>query len=74
MGAAEVLTDPSSLYESNYMGKGDLSDTDMVITVRNTLASVQNVSVYASFLWLCVFTYVDAIFCFMLLGGIIPLR
>ncbi|CAN7009653.1 unnamed protein product [Brassica oleracea var. botrytis] len=42
MGAAEVLTDPSSLYESNYMGKGDLSDTDMVITVRNTLASVQN--------------------------------
>ncbi|KAL0770682.1 hypothetical protein Bca101_035833 [Brassica carinata] len=32
MGAAEVLTDPSSLYESNYMGKGDLSDTDMVIT------------------------------------------
>ncbi|KAF8110175.1 hypothetical protein N665_0086s0015 [Sinapis alba] len=39
MGAAEALTDPSSLY---VMGKGDLSDTDMVITVRNTLASVQH--------------------------------
>lgn len=74
MGAAETLTDPSSLCESNYMGNGDLSDTDMVITVRNTLASVQNVSVYASFLCLCVFTYVDAILCFMLLGGMLPLR
>ncbi|XP_056843759.1 uncharacterized protein LOC108810672 [Raphanus sativus] len=42
MGAAEVLTDPSSLYEANYMGKGDLSDTDMVIAVRKTLASVQH--------------------------------
>ncbi|CDY31637.1 BnaA05g09100D [Brassica napus] len=46
MGAAETLTDPSSLCESNYMGNGDLSDTDMVITVRNTLASVQNGECY----------------------------
>ncbi|KAL0862739.1 hypothetical protein Bca101_041857 [Brassica carinata] len=42
MGAAEILTNPSSLYETNYVSKGDLSDTDMVITIRNTLASVQH--------------------------------
>ncbi|CAH8335414.1 unnamed protein product [Eruca vesicaria subsp. sativa] len=42
MGAAEVLTEPSSLYEANYVSKGVLSDMDMVITVRNTLASVKH--------------------------------
>ncbi|CAH8391498.1 unnamed protein product [Eruca vesicaria subsp. sativa] len=39
MGAAEVLTDPSSLYN---MGNNDLPDTDNVITVRNALASVHS--------------------------------
>ncbi|ESQ52079.1 hypothetical protein EUTSA_v10016395mg [Eutrema salsugineum] len=41
MGAAEVQTDPSSLYEADYVGNVDLSDTEMVHTVRNALASVQ---------------------------------
>lgn len=63
MGAEEVLTDPSStLYEANYMGKGDLSDTDMVIAVRKTLASVQHVSVCFFHVLMCVLlTYVDPI-------------
>lgn len=52
--AAEVLSDPSSLYEANYMGKGDLSDTDMVIAVRKTLASVQHVSVCFFHVLMCV--------------------
>lgn len=41
MGASEVLTDPSSLYD---VGNYYLSDTETVLTVRNALASVQNVS------------------------------
>ncbi|KAL0710708.1 hypothetical protein Bca4012_017686 [Brassica carinata] len=39
MGASEVLTDPSSLYD---VGNYYLSDTETVLTVRNALASVQN--------------------------------
>lgn len=63
MGAAETLTDPSSLCESNYMGNGDLSDTDMVITVRNTLASVQNVSVCMLLSCAYVFLHMLMLFC-----------
>lgn len=52
MGASEVLTDPSSLYD---VGNGEYSDTYTMLTVRNALASVQNVSVVAfSLLCLCV--------------------
>ncbi|CAF2290517.1 unnamed protein product [Brassica napus] len=39
MGASEVLTDPSSLYD---VGNGEYSDTYTMLTVRNALASVQN--------------------------------
>ncbi|KAJ4907081.1 RNA polymerase I specific transcription initiation factor RRN3 protein [Raphanus sativus] len=39
MGAAEVFTDPSSLYD---VGNNDLSDTETVQGVRNALASVLN--------------------------------
>ncbi|CAH2059371.1 unnamed protein product [Thlaspi arvense] len=41
MGAVEVLTDPSSLYEADYVGNVDVSDTDMMQYVRNALASVK---------------------------------
>lgn len=42
MGAAEVFTDPSSLYD---VGNNDSCDTETVQGVRNALASAQNVSV-----------------------------
>lgn len=58
MGASEVLTDPSSLYD---VGNGEYSDTYTMLTVRNALASVQNVSVVAfSPLLMCL---IDAILC-----------
>uniref|UniRef100_A0A1J3GKL8 RNA polymerase I-specific transcription initiation factor RRN3 n=1 Tax=Noccaea caerulescens TaxID=107243 RepID=A0A1J3GKL8_NOCCA len=42
MGASEAVTDPSSLYKTDYMANDYDSDTDVVHTVRNALASVQN--------------------------------
>ncbi|CAN8287514.1 unnamed protein product [Cochlearia groenlandica] len=42
MGAVEVLTDPSSLYQADYAGgENGMSDMDLMRTVRNALASVQ---------------------------------
>lgn len=45
MGASEALTDPSSLYDA---GNVEFSDTYTMLTVRNALASVQNVSLFPS--------------------------
>ncbi|KAL0740513.1 hypothetical protein Bca4012_082026 [Brassica carinata] len=39
MGASEILTDPSTLYD---VGNVEFSDTYTMLTVRNALASVQN--------------------------------
>lgn len=44
MGAVELLSDPSSLYTVDYVDNVDLSDTDLVQTVRNALTSVKTVS------------------------------
>ncbi|KAL1187642.1 hypothetical protein V5N11_005036 [Cardamine amara subsp. amara] len=41
MGAVELLNDPSSLYKAATVDNVDLSDTDLVITVRRALTNVQ---------------------------------
>ncbi|KAG7569173.1 RNA polymerase I specific transcription initiation factor RRN3 [Arabidopsis thaliana x Arabidopsis arenosa] len=41
MGAVELLSDPSSLYTVDYVDNVDLSDTDLVQTVRKALTSVK---------------------------------
>lgn len=69
MGASEAVTDPSSLYQTDYMADDSVSDTEMMHIVRNALASVQAVSfcffpcANFFFIWFLIVVYSFVLLC-----------
>lgn len=78
MGAVELLNDPSNLYKAENVDNIDLSDTDLVFTVRRALTSVQTVSVLqllllsCAYVFVCIDMFMRLMLCFLILVYFFP--